>query len=206
MSPLLANIYLNPLDHLVAAEGCEMVRYADDFVVLCRTKSEAEHALAIIRHWVDENGLVLHPVKTQLVELTPDQGFDFLGYHFRPSRKTPGKVNRWPRKKSLKRLRDSIRPLTRRSNRHGVPCVIHRLNPILRGWFGYYQHSSNDSDFRTLDGWIRTRLRSILRRHRKRKGRARAPDKRRWPNAYFAARGLFSLQDAFAAARQSSSR
>ncbi len=207
MSPLLANLYLNPLDHLMAEAGHEIVRYADDFVVLCRTKEEAEQALARIRTWTDSAGLILHPVKTELLELTADRGFDFLGYHFRLSRKHPGKIHRWPKKKSLKKIRDTFRTHTRRTSGESLSTIIARLNSGLRGWFEYYKHSTILSDLRALDSWVRMRLRSILRKRRKRKGRAQVTDNERWPNAYFAEQGLFSLLTAHAkTVRQSSTR
>ena len=104
ISPLLANIYLNPLDHLVAEAGFAMVRYADDFVILCRTREDADRALARVRNWVAENGLTLHPTKTKIVDARTD-GFDFLGYTFRGSL-------RLPREKSLAKLKDTIRAKT----------------------------------------------------------------------------------------------
>src|SRR5713226_5803679 len=81
ISPLLSNIYLDPLDHLMAQQGFHMVRYADDFVVLCRSLEEAERALQVIRDWTAEAGLTLHPQKTRVVQAVTE-GFDFLGYHF----------------------------------------------------------------------------------------------------------------------------
>ncbi len=89
ISPLLANIYLDPLDHLVAAAGVQMVRYADDFVLLCRSEEQAKAALARVQAWVADNGLTLHPDKTRLVDATRPGGFDFLGYHFERGQKWP---------------------------------------------------------------------------------------------------------------------
>ncbi len=106
LSPLLSNIYLNPLDQTMAKEGYEMVRYADDYVVLCQTQGEAEKALQRIRQWTQEAGLQLHPEKTRLVDCQqPGDGFEFLGYRFANGRKVP-------RKKSLNKFRDSIREKT----------------------------------------------------------------------------------------------
>lgn len=198
ISPLLSNIYLNPLDHLMAANGIEMVRYADDFVLLCRTQAAAEDALQIVRGWVEENGLKLHPEKTRIVDEREPGGFDFLGYHFERGMK-------WPRKKSLGKLRDAVRAKTRRANGHSLACIIDQLNPILRGWFEYFQHS-HWNVFPGVDGYVRMRLRSILRKRQHRRGRGRGADHQRWPNAYFAERGLFSLQDAYATACRSSTR
>ena len=197
ISPLLSNIYLDPLDHLMAGQGFEMVRYADDFVVLCRTPQEAAEALAVVQGWTARAGLTLHPEKTKLVHAWND-GFDFLGYHFERGR-------RWPRKKSLEKLKDTIRAKTRRTVGHGLARVIADVNPTLRGWYGYFQHSHHPT-FRMIDGWVRRRLRSILRQQIGVGGIAstHGADHTRWPNAFFAKHGLFSLQDARAAVRQSS--
>ena len=198
VSPLLANIYLDPLDHAMAAAGYEMVRYADDLVVLCRTREEAAAALAHLAHWTMTAGLQLHPEKTRLVDATRSQGFDFLGYHF-----AQGK--RWPRKKSLQKLRDTVRAKTRRTNGHSLPVIIADVNRTLHGWFGYFKHSRKTT-FPRLDGRVRTRLRSILRKRSRRRGRSTGADHLRWPNAFFTAQGLYSLTAAHAQAAQSSSR
>ena len=197
ISPLLSNIYLDPLDHLVAGQGFEMVRYADDFVVLCRSPQEAAEALAVVRDWTGKAGLTLHPVKTRLVHAW-DDGFDFLGYHFERGR-------RWPRKKSQEKFRDSIRAKTGRTVGKGLPMVIADINPILRGWFGYFRHSYRPA-FRIVDGWVRRRLRSVLRRQQRKEGisKTHGADHVRWPNAFFAKHGLLSLQEARDAVGQSS--
>ena len=197
ISPLLSNIYLDPLDHLMAGAGFEMVRYADDFVVLCRSPREAAEALSVVRDWTARAGLTLHPVKTRLVHAW-DDGFDFLGYHFE-------RGHRWPREKSMGKLRDSIRAKTGRNVGHGLSRVIADINPILRGWYEYFQHSHRPT-FRMADGWVRRRLRSILRRQQRKDGIAKThgADHVRWPNAFFAKHGLFSLQGARDAVSQSS--
>jgi RNA-directed DNA polymerase len=133
LSPLLSNVYLDPLDHLVESHGFEMVRYADDFVILCRTADEASRALELVRTWVSENGLTLHPTKTKVVD-AQTTGFDFLGYHFRGAR-------HWPRDKSLTKLKDAVRAKTKRTNGHSLCQIIGELNQTLRGWFVYFQHS-----------------------------------------------------------------
>jgi RNA-directed DNA polymerase len=104
--------------------------------------------------------------------------------------------------KSIKKLRDAIRPHTRRTNGHSIEAVIRRINPILRGWFNYFKHSA-PSTFHGIDGWVRMRLRSILRKRLHRHGRGRGADHRRWPNAYFTERRLFTMEEAHAAALQS---
>jgi RNA-directed DNA polymerase len=202
ISPLLANIYLDPLDHLLAEQGLAMVRYADDFVILCRTPEEAQHALTVVQQWTADNGLTLHPTKTRIVDVRQD-GFDFLGYHFQQTRR--GRIRHWPRQKSLAKLKDNLRVRTTRTNGRSLSCIIADVNGVLRGWFGYFQHSVTTT-FESLDGWVRMRLRSILRKRRHRTGRGRGSDHQRWPNAFFADRGLYSLMTAHALACQSSLR
>ncbi len=199
VSPLLSNIYLDPLDHLMAERGFEMVRYADDFVVMCRSKEDAAAALAVVQQWTAETGLTLHPTKTRLVDERED-GFDFLGYHFEAGK-------RWPRAKSRKKFRDTIRAKTKRTSGHSMTQIVADVNRTLRGWFEYFKHSRAPT-FRMEDGFVRRRLRSILRKRSRRKGSAKAngADQTRWPIAYFAALGLYSLQDAYALVCQSSRR
>ena len=198
ISPLLSNIYLDPLDHELARNGYEMVRYADDFIILCRSEAEARTALAKVQAWTAQAGLRLHPEKTRVVEATERGGFDFLGYHFE-------RGYRWPRRKSVAKLKATIRNKTRRTHGHSLRTTIERVNQTLTGWFGYFKHSHKTA-FPPLDKWIRMRLRSILRHRRKRKGRARGTDNVRWPNAYFVAQGLLSLSAARAQLCQSSRR
>ena len=199
ISPLLSNIYLDPLDHRMAQRGYEMVRYADDFVILCRTREEAEQALAEVREWTEAAGLTLHPTKTRIT--THEEGFDFLGYHFRRGQK----YYRFPRRKSLKKLKDTLRAKTRRTDGRSLSVIIADVNRTLRGWFEYYKHCYKTT-FPGIDSWVRGRLRSILRKRTKRKGRARGRDHQRWPNAFFAEHGLFNLTAAHRLACQSSSR
>jgi RNA-directed DNA polymerase len=195
ISPLLANLYLNPLDHLLAALGYDMTRYADDLVVQCRTQAEAQAALEIIQNWAKENGLTVHPTKTRIVDASQKGGFDFLGYHFERGMK-------WPRQKSLGKLRDTIRSRTRRTHGQSLEEIIHRVNPTLRGWFEYFKHSHRTT-FSGVDGWVRMRLRSILRQRQGKRGRGRGIDHHLWPNAYFERLGLFSLVKGWRLALQS---
>lgn len=197
ISPLLSNIYLNPLDHQMAEQGFEMVRYADDFVILCRSPEEAGRALAVVQAWTAEAGLKLHPDKTKIVA-AQESGFDFLGYRFERGR-------RYPRTKSMQKFKDTIRAKTKRTSGESLKVIITGLTPTIRGWFEYFKHSYRTT-FPYLDGWIRMRLRSILRKRRGGKGRGRGSDHQRWPNAFFANQGLYSLKTAHALARQSSSR
>jgi RNA-directed DNA polymerase len=197
ISPLLSNIYLNPLDHLMAQRGFEMVRYADDFVIMCRTHEDAVRALSLVQEWTAEAGLVLHQTKTKIVDATTE-AFDFLGYRFLRGRK-------FPRPKSMQKLKDTIRAKTKRTSGESLTKIINDLTPTLRGWFGYFKHS-HWTTFRNLDGWIRMRLRSLLRKRMRKKGRGRGSDHQRWPNAFFARHGLYSLKTAHALACQSSLR
>jgi RNA-directed DNA polymerase len=185
ISPLLANIYLNDLDWELAHKGLQMVRYADDFVILCRTEEEAKRALELIMRWMDQALLRLHPEKTKIVDATQKGGFDFLGYHFERGQK-------WPRKKSLKRLKEKLRPYTRRNNGQSLGYIIKEINPILRGWYNHFRYSKLNA-LQSVDGWVRGRLRSILRRRSKRKGRGRGKDHQRWRNRFFDEAGLFNL-------------
>jgi RNA-directed DNA polymerase len=198
ISPLLANIYLHPLDQHMAAAGYEMVRYADDFVILCGSEADAQHALSLITTWVEAAGLTLHPEKTRIVDATQHGGFDFLGYHFERGR-------HWPRTKSLAKLKDTLRAKTPRRRGESLAVIIDDVNRSVRGWFEYFKHSRRYT-FSPLDAWIRMRLRSILRRRQHRVGRGRGRDHQRWPNAFFAAQGLFSLTTAHALACQSAQR
>lgn len=187
ISPLLANLYLNALDWKLHLGGWELVRYADDFVVLCRTRTHAEEVLEVVRHWCDEAGLQLHPVKTRLVDMSEPGGFDFLGYHFE-------RTQRWPREKSLDAMERKLHGLTRRNCGQNLSVLIAQtLNPIVRGWANYFRRSSNAADFVTLDKYLRARLRGILRKRRGGRGRSRGRDHQRWPNRYFDELGLLSL-------------
>jgi len=197
ISPLLSNIYLDPLDHLMAQQGFAMVRYADDFVILCRSAAAAERALQMLQDWTATAGLTLHPQKTRIVD-TRTEGFDFLGYHFHQG-------HHWPRVKSMQKVKETIRTKTRRTDGRSLQVIIDDVNQSLRGWFAYFKHSYRTT-FAPLDGWIRMRLRSLLRQRQGRQGRGCGADHQRWPNAFFAAQGLFSLKTAHELACQSSCR
>ena len=186
LSPLLANLYLHPLDLLAQSRGWLMTRYADDFIVQCQTREEAETALRTIREWMETAGLTLHPEKTRIVDATTRGGFDFLGWHFERGFK-------WPRDKSLRRLRDSIREETCRSNGTSMQFIIERLNRRLNGWYGYFR-GGVENVYQKQDSWIRGRLRHILRFRDKRQGLCRGGlDHQRYPNAFFEKHGLISL-------------
>ena len=199
VSPLLANLYLHPVDVAVAAAGFEMIRYADDLVILCRSEAEARRALDLLGRLTTERGLTLHPDKTRLVDARlPGEGFDFLGYHFE-------RGTRWPRPKSRRKLKDTIRSKTKRSNGRSLAAIIEDVNGTLKGWFEYFKHSHKPT-FPMVDKWVRRRLRSILRKRRKLHGISRGHDHFRWPNGFFRVHGLFSLVEAHKTLLQSSSR
>ena len=185
ISPLLANVYLNPLDHQMGQAGYEMVRYADDFVILCHTEAEARAALAAVAAWVAEAGLTLHPDKTRVVDATQRGGFDFLGYHFEHGMK-------WPRAKSLMKLKDRLRGKTSRLDGRSLAVIVADVNRTLRGWYNYFQHSKANV-FPTVDGWVRRRLRSLLQWRNDGRGKGKGMAHHRWPNEWFARRGLLSL-------------
>jgi len=185
ISPLLSNLYLHPLDQQMAQQGSEMVRYADDFVMLCRSQAEAATTLEQVRQWAEQVGLALHPGKTRIVDATEKGGFDFLGYHFERGMK-------WPREKSLRKLKDTIRAKTRRTQGQSLKAIVKDVNRSLRGWFEYFKQS-HKTTFRPLDAWMRMRLRSILRQRQGKSGRGRGSDHQRWPNAFFVKQGLNPL-------------
>ena len=197
LSPLLANIYLHPLDVELNEAGYQSVRYADDLVIACRTREEAEAALARMQRWCEAQGLRLHPDKTHIGDCrVQGQGFDFLGYRFEAGR-------RWVRKKSLKAFKTRVKDKTRRTRGQSLRVIIDDLNASLRGWFAYFKHADR-STFRSLDGYTRRRLRALLRKQQHRPGMGRcAADHRRWPNAFFAQHGLFTLETAHAMASRS---
>lgn len=186
LSPVLANAYLNPLDHQMATSGFQMVRYADDFVILCRTPEEAAAALAEVQQWVNDNGLTLHPDKTHIVDARV-QSFSFLGYSIR------GKL-RFPRDKSHRKFVTRLRELTPRKSGDSLATIIQRLNQTTTGWFHYFRHC-HWGIFRQYDGLIRRRLRAMLQK-RHRRNPKRLPPNQRWPNAYFTAHGFHSLNAA----------
>jgi hypothetical protein len=141
--------------------------------------------------------LTLHPEKTKIVDAKKD-AFDFLGYRF-------VRGQRYPRPKSMQKLKDAIRAKTKRTSGESLTKIINDLTPRLRGWFEYFKHSHRFT-FNLLDGWIRMRLRSLLRKRLGKKGRGRGGDHQRWPNKFFAERGLYSLKTAYELVCQSSSR
>jgi RNA-directed DNA polymerase len=185
ISPVLANIFLHDLDMALEKRGTAWVRYADDVVALCQSREEAEQVLEFIREVLQGLGLKLSPEKTRIVHL--DEGFEYLGWHYQGKR-------RWPRKKSVDKLRHRLRALTRRNRPDSVLSICAEMEPIQRGWFNFFRNGNSQSTFDTLDKWLRRRLRSLLRRRHKRRGISRGGrDHRQWPNSYFVHHGFFSL-------------
>jgi len=197
ISPLLANIYLHPLDRQMREKGYRMVRYADDFVVLCRTAQQAQGALGAVRAWVEKKGLRLNADKTHVGDCRQaGQGFEFLGYRFEAGQ-------RWVRPKSFKALRERIRQKTQRTRGDSLAKIIEDLNPVVRGWFNSFKHAHSVAQL-GIDGFTRHRLRAILRKQEKRPGMGKCfHDHLRWPNTFFAAQGLFTITAARVLASQS---
>jgi RNA-directed DNA polymerase len=185
ISPLLANVYLDPLDQEMVRRERRLVRYADDFIVLCRTEAEAREVLAEVRWWVEAAGLALHPEKTKVVDLATGGSFEFLGWHFESG-------HRWPREKSQRRFKEAVRARTPRGSGESLARIIARVNRVTRGW-GRYFRGGACSIAPKLEGWVRMRIRSILRHRAGRAGCGRGLDHHRYPNAWLTAQGLISL-------------
>lgn len=199
ISPLLANVYLHPVDTAMRQAGFTLVRYADDMVVLCRTREEADTALVKLGELLEARGLQLHPDKTRIAHLMERPGFQFLGYVFYDR-------YRDPRPSSREKLRASIRAKSKLTNGNSLQDIISNLNASLRGWYNYFKFCSPTSCVWTeIDQWVRFRLRAILDSRRKggrKKRRGRGHAHFRWPNAYFTEHGLFSLVSAVKLVRQ----
>lgn len=203
ISPLLSNIYLHAFDRAFLARGVgTLVRYADDWVALCRSEPEAKAALQAAGEILAELGLELHPGKTRVVDLSDGrEGFDFLGWHFRA--RVSGRLlergirryylHRWPAQRSMKRIRAKIKAKTGR-NRTGIRdirVVIDELNPILRGWGNYFRTGNAAERFIEIDRYVAWRLKRLLV---KRHGRnLRAGQAARWTRHWFKELGLHQL-------------
>jgi RNA-directed DNA polymerase len=204
ISPLLANIYLHVLDTELATRGVgELVRYADDGVVLCRTKAQASAALAAVEEILAGLGLQLHPDKTKVVDLREGrEGLDFLGCHFRArmsgrlweqKRIVRYYLHRWPAQKAMKRIRAKVRARTGH-NRVGrdIRDVVADINPLLRGWGNYFRTGNAAAKFRQVDAYVVWRLRRLMIKKRGRnlrKGQAKA-----WTEDWFNGHGLHRLR------------
>jgi RNA-directed DNA polymerase len=203
ISPLLANIYLHAFDRAWAERGTgELVRYADDYVVLCSTREQAEQAQQRATAILGELGLTLHPDKTRVVDLREGkEGFDFLGCHLHA--RMSGKVweqrrvvryylQRWPSQRSMKRARARVKAFTGRSQvGKELRAVIDRLNLFLRGWGNYFRTGNAADKFRHLDSHVAWRLKRLLIKKRGRNLRAGQAD--RWTEAWFHDQGLYKL-------------
>lgn len=206
ISPLLSNIDLHVLDRVWAKHGAylgALVRYADDFVVMCRTAQGCEEAQGRIEHVMSRLGLKLHPQKTRRVKLTDGlEGFDFLGCHLH--KRMSGRLwqqkgvrryylQRWPSRKAMNRVRERVRELTPRGRCHqDVRSVIAELNPVLRGWGRYFQTCNAANHFIDVDAYVEQRLKGL---RRKRAGRSlRAGQAQRWDREYFECLGLHRLR------------
>jgi RNA-directed DNA polymerase len=204
ISPLLANIYLHVLDTGLARRKVgELVRYADDGVVLCRSAAQAQAALEAVRDILAGLGLELHPDKTKVVDLREGrEGLDFLGCHFHArmsgrlweqKRIVRYYLHRWPSQRAMNRLRDKIRDRTGR-NRAGtdIRVVIADLNPVLRGWGNYFRTGNAASKFRQADDYVVFRLRRLMIKKRGRN--LRAGQAQAWTENWFNGHGLHRLR------------
>jgi RNA-directed DNA polymerase len=208
LSPLLANIYLHAFDREMAARnqelgGIVLVRYADDWIAMCRTPEQARVALETAREILAGLGLELHPDKTRVVDLREGrEGFDFLGCHFRArmsgrlweqKRIVRYYLHRWPSQRAMKRLREKVRDRTG-ANRGGtrIEWVIEDLNPILRGWGNYFRTGNAAKKFGQVDDYVVRRLRRLLIRKRGRN--LRAGQAQQWTNDWFNEMGLYRLR------------
>jgi RNA-directed DNA polymerase len=203
ISPLLSNVYLHAFDRALGEAGVgALVRYADDFVVLCRSEREARAALQKAREILAGLGLELHPDKTRVVDLREGrEGFDFLGCHFRA--RVSGRMlergirryylHRWPSQRAMKRIREKVKAKTGRG-RTGVAdirVVIDELNPILRGWGNYFRTGNANYKFIEVDRYVAWRLRRMLERRHRRNLRAEQADQ--WTRQWFHELGLHQL-------------
>jgi group II intron reverse transcriptase/maturase len=206
ISPLLSNIYLAFLDERWTKQCADLgtlVRYADDFVVMCDTRAKVDEAERRVKIIFERLKLELHPEKTRKVEIAGGKaGFDSLGCHLH--KRMSGKIwaaekkrvyflQRWPSTKSMKRVRQRVKELTPRAAQHrDLRETIAKLNPVLRGWGGYFRTGNAAQKFNQLDTYVWRRLRALVR---KRKGRnLRAGEMSRWTSDEFLRLGLHRLR------------
>ena len=206
ISPLLSNIYLHVLDTLWTRHSARLgtlVRYADDLVVVCKTRQQCEEAERRIKAILMRLGLELHPDKTRRVELYDGkQGFDFLGCHFRKrlsgaiwerERKRKYFLHRQPSRRAMKRIRQRVRDATPRGRCHAdLRAVIRNLNPILRGWGAYFRTGNAARSFNQIDTYVHERLRGLRRKRAGRQLEARVSST--WTREYFWNLGLHRLR------------
>jgi RNA-directed DNA polymerase len=188
ISPLLANIYLHDFDVVMTEAGFKMLRYADDFVILAKSKEEAERAFEAVQKWTTEHELTLHPEKTHLGNCMEEgQGFEFLGYRFEAG-------TTWVRNKSIQKLRDRVRQETKRNSGTSLETIISQLNKVLKGWANYFKKVTKYT-LGTFDSFVRRRLRAIIeRRQNKRRTFGAGRSNQRIPNQFFADMKLFNME------------
>ena len=180
ISPWLSNLVLDDLDKALESKQLRHVRYADDFVVLCRSREEAQDALAYVTEVLGKLKLSLSETKTKVSDF--NEGFEFLGFHFRNYRLGI-------RDKSIDRFKDRVRTLTKRYQGRNVEAILEDLNPVIRGWANYVGVAQVTFLFENLDSWIRMRLRAFKTKHRN------ANDNWRLPNRRLEKWGLLSLRE-----------
>ena len=168
ISPLLSNIYLTPFDNIMVQNGYKLTRFADDWVIVCRTKQEAEDALELAKQTLERLGLKIHPNKTRITHVK--WGFEFLGYKIKQgkglklsrnkikSNINPANLYAYPKEKSIKRFKDEIRRRSRRKIPLTLKELIDAINPIIRGWGNYYKKAHVRKLFNQLDRWIIRRM------------------------------------------------
>ena len=202
ISPLLANIYLNPLDILLESQNLHLVRYADDFLIMCESQEDADKALILVKEWMSSVKLRIHPQKTRIVDMNQvGHSFEFLGYHF--ERMKRGCIRRWPKAANMKKFKDKVRYITRRNNPHSIEIVCEQLHIYFKGWFQYFKHSMHYK-FQSLDGFTRRRMRRILKKRRNKKGTSKnLTDHKAWSNTWFESHGYVSLYSMYEAEFQS---
>lgn len=182
ISPILANLYLNDFDHSIEKTDWKLVRYADDFVILCRSVNAAVQAMKTVRRLLNPLKLELAEEKSRVTDWY--HGFEFLGYRFQKYRG----ATKWPRRKAIEAFKEKVRRATRRLQPKNILMVIKALNPAVRGWGNYFRYGNSKTRFTALDSWVRMRLRSFIEKKK-------WPSGMNWkyPNDHFASLGLVSL-------------
>ena len=180
ISPLLGNIYLHPLDEALTEQGFNLVRYADDQVIMCKSEEEADRALSAFMSILEKLKLKANMSKTKKVKLSDEEGTEFLGFLITAKYK-------FPRDKSIKKFKDKVRARTRRIAPVSLKQLIQNLNPIIRGWGEYFRKGNSYKAFAKLDSWIRMRLRCFIEKHKSYNANKRIS------NNFFESNGLISL-------------
>lgn len=180
ISPLLANIYLHRFDEVMTTNGFNLVRYADDFVVLCKTEEEADKTISLALGTLCKLKLNANYTKTRKVHLTEQGGIEFLGFLITAKYK-------FPRKNAIAKFRENVRHRTRRLAPVSLKEMIKQLNPTIRGWGNYFKIGNSHRSFRLLDSWIRMRLRCFIEKYKSHNANYRLTNK------FFEENGLLSL-------------